>query len=96
MFRTDWVSYSPPMNTWTATAQALIRTASSMPTAICSLDSSRSTLGPPLARSTMGVPEAGGIVERTMPRVVISASAYGSSGTMDRSTRSRPLVGPWK
>ena len=35
MFRTDWVSYSPPMNTWTATAQALIRTASSIPTAIC-------------------------------------------------------------
>ena len=75
MLRTDWVSNSPPMNTCTATAQALIRTASSMPTAICSSDSSRRMLGPPLARSTIGVPEAGGIVDRTMPRVVISASA---------------------
>src|SRR5580693_7374979 len=96
MLRTDWVSNSPPMKTWTATAQALIRTASSMLTASCSSDSSRRMLGPPLARSTMGVPDAAGIVDRTMPRVVISASAWASSGTIDRSTRSRPVVGPWK
>ncbi len=75
MLCTDWVSNSPPMKTWTATAQALIRAASSMLTAICSSDSSRRMLGPPLARSTIGAPEAGGTVERTMPRVVISASA---------------------
>ena len=46
-----------------------------MLTAICSLESSFSTLGPPLARSTIGTPDAAGIVERTMPLVVISASA---------------------
>jgi hypothetical protein len=63
------------MNTCTATAAALILAASSMPTASRSSDSSRSTLGPPLARSTIGTRVAGGIVERTMPRVVISASA---------------------
>ena len=84
------------MKTWTATAAALRRTASSMATATRSLDISLSMLGPPLARSTIGVPEVGGIVERTMPRVVISASANGSSGTIDRSTRSSPVVGPWK
>ena len=49
-----------------------------------------------LARNTMGTPEAAGTVERTIPRVVISASAYGSSGMIDRSTRSSPVVGPWK
>jgi hypothetical protein len=96
MLRTDWVSCSPPMKTCTATAAAFSRAASSMPTASRSSDSSRSTLGPPLARSTIGTPDAGGTVERTMPRVVISASAYGSSGRMDSSTRSRPVVGPWK
>jgi hypothetical protein len=53
-------------------------------------------LGPPLARSTIGTPEVAGIVERTIPRVVISASANPSSGTMDKSTRSSPVVGPWK
>ena len=63
------------MNTCTATAAALILAASSMLTASRSSDSSRSTLGPPLARSTIGTREAGGTVERTMPRVVISASA---------------------
>ena len=67
-----------------------------MLTASRSSDSSRSMLGPPLARSTIGTRDAGGMVERTIPLVVISASAYGSSGTMDRSTRSRPVVGPWK
>ena len=46
-----------------------------MLTAIRSSDSSRRMLGPPLARSTTGVPEAGGIVDRTIPRVAISASA---------------------
>ena len=63
------------MNTCTATAAALIRAASSMLTASRSSDSSRSTLGPPLARSTIGTRAAAGTVERTMPRVVISASA---------------------
>jgi hypothetical protein len=75
MLCTDCVSNSPPMNTWTATAAALMRAASSMLTAICSSDSSRRMLAPPLARSTIGVPDAAGMVDRTMPRVVISASA---------------------
>jgi hypothetical protein len=75
MLCTDWVSCSPPMNTCTATAAALSRAASSMLTAICSSDSSRRMLGPPLARSTIGGLAAGGMVDRTMPRVVISASA---------------------
>ena len=96
MLCTDWVSFSPPMKTWTATAQAFSRTASSMATATCSLDSSLSTLGPPLARSTIGTFAVGGIVDLTIPRVVISASAKPSSGTIDRSTRSSPVVGPWK
>ena len=46
-----------------------------MDTATCSSDSSFRMLGPPLARSTTGVPDAGGMVDRTMPRVAISASA---------------------
>jgi hypothetical protein len=49
----DWVSCSPPMKTCTASAAALRRTASSMPMAICSSESSFRMLGPPLARSTM-------------------------------------------
>ena len=53
-------------------------------------------LGPPLARMTIGLVVAGGIVVRRMPRVSISASAYGISGTMVTSTRSSPVVGPWK
>ena len=53
-------------------------------------------LGPPLARITMPPRCVAGIVERSMPRVSISASAYGAIGTMFRSTRSRPVVGPWK
>ena len=52
-----------------------MRAASSMLTAIRSSDSSRRMLGPPLARSTIGVPDAGGMVDRTIPRVVIRASA---------------------
>ena len=63
------------MKTCTATAAALMRAASSMLTATCSSDSSFRMLGPPLARSTMGVPEAGGMLDRTIPRVAISASA---------------------
>ena len=31
-----------------------------------------------------------------MPRVQNSASHWGSSGTMERSMRSSPVVGPWK
>ena len=84
------------MNTWMPTPAALSRTASSMSMAICSSESSLRMLGPPLARSTIGFCEAAGITERKMPRVQKSASHWGSSGTMLRSIRSSPVVGPWK
>jgi hypothetical protein len=96
MLATDWVSNSPPMNTCTATADTFMRTASSMLTAICSLDSSFKMLGPPLARMTMALRDSAGITLRRIPRVSISASAYGASGRIEMSTRSRPVVGPWK
>ena len=67
-----------------------------MSTAIRSLESSLRMLGPPLARITTPPRCVGGIVERSIPRVSISASAYGAIGTMFRSTRSSPVVGPWK
>jgi hypothetical protein len=53
-------------------------------------------LGPPLQRMTMGLLIAGGTVVRRIPRVSIKASAIGMSGTIFKSTRSRPVVGPWK
>ena len=53
-------------------------------------------LGPPLARSTIGFCESAGMTERRMPRVQNSASQCGSSGTIERSMRSSPVVGPWK
>ena len=53
-------------------------------------------LGPPEARSTIGFFVAGGMMLRRMPRVSISVSAYGIRGLMERSTRSSPVVGPWK
>jgi hypothetical protein len=96
MLCTDWVSCSPPTNTCTARAATLRRTASSTSTAIRSSDSSLSTLGPPLARRTTGLAVVGGIIVRSAPRVHMSASACGSSGTMSRSIRSSPVVGPWK
>ena len=84
------------MNTWTATAAASIRTASVMSIATRSSDSSLRTDGPPEARSTSALGLAAGTTVRTMPRVAISASAHGASGTTLRSTRSSPRVGPWK
>ena len=91
MLCTERVSCSPPMNTWMPMPAALSRTASSMSMAICSSDSSsRRMLGPPLARSTIGFCNSAGIIERRMPRVQNSASHSGSSGTIDRSMRSRP------
>ena len=85
------------MNTWMPTPAALSRTASSMSMAICSSESSsRRIEGPPLARSTMGLAQSAGISERRMPRVQNSASHCGNSGTIDRSMRSSPEVGPWK
>ena len=91
------VSCSPPMNTWMPTPAALSRTASSMSIAICSSESSsRRMLGPPLARSTIGFCDSAGMTERRMPRVQNSASHCGSSGTIERSMRSSPVVGPWK
>ena len=94
MLDTDWDSNSPPMKTCTATAETFMRIASSMLTAICSLDSSLRMLGPPLARMTIALGEAGGITLRRIPRVSIRASAKGASGRMEMSTRSRPVVGP--
>ncbi len=74
MLCTVWVSNSPPMNTCTASAAALSRTASSTSSAICSLDSSLRMLGPPLARKTIALSVIGGMVVRRMPRVSINAS----------------------
>ncbi len=91
----DCVSNSPPMNTCTPTPAALRRTASSMSSAICSLESSLRMEGPPLARSTIGLVQSAGMTERRMPRVQNRASHCGSSGTIDRSMRSSPVVGPW-
>ncbi len=53
-------------------------------------------LGPPLALRTIPLVYVGGMIERRIPRVSISVSAYGISGRMFTSTRSRPVVGPWK
>ena len=92
----DWVSNSPPTNTCTATACTFMRAASSRSKAVFSLESSFKMLGPPLARTTIPPRWVGGMVERSMPRVHIKASAYGASGKMVTSTRSRPVVGPWK
>jgi len=36
------------------------------------------------------------MTERRMPRVQNKASQDGSSGTIERSMRSSPVVGPWK
>ena len=97
MLCTERVSCSPPMNTWMPTPAALSRTASSMSIAICSSDnSSRRIDGPPLARSTIGFCDCAGTIERRMPRVQNSASQEGSSGRIERSMRSSPVVGPWK
>ena len=49
-----------------------------------------------MARRQIGLVESAGITERKMPRVQNSASHCGSSGTIERSMRSRPVVGPWK
>ncbi len=54
-----------------------MRTASSMSTAMSSFDSSLSVLGPPLDRITTPFGNVDGMLERRMPRVHISASAYG-------------------
>jgi len=76
---------------------ALSRTASSMFIAICSSDkSSRRMLGPPLARNTIGFCVSAGMTLRRMPRVQNKASQNGNKGRMERSMRSRPVVGPWK
>ena len=77
-------------------AETFMRSASSMSTAISSFESSFRVLGPPLDRITTPFENVGGMLERRMPRVHISASAYRSSGTMVRSMRSRPVVGPRK
>ena len=42
---------------------------------------------------TAGAP-AGGIMVRRAPRVSIRVSAKGTSGTIERSIRSSPVVGP--
>ena len=96
MFSTDCVSCSPPTKTWTATAETFIRAASSMSSAIRSFERSLRIDGPPLARITIPPRYVAGIVERSIPRVSINASACGAIGTIVRSTRSRPVVGPWK
>ena len=97
MLCTERVSCSPPMKTWMPTPAAFNRTASSMSIAICSSESSsRKMLGPPLARSTIGLPHSAGMTVRNMPRVQNKASQDGNSGTIDRSMRSSPVVGPWK
>jgi hypothetical protein len=90
------LSFSPPTNTCTATASALMRTASCIAMAVYSSDSSLSTDGPPEARSTRPDWVAGEIEVRSDPRVHMSASASSASGAMFRSIRSRPDVGPWK
>jgi hypothetical protein len=51
-------------------------------------------LGPPLHRITIGLVSHGGTVVRKIPRVNIIASAYGISGTILKSIRSNPVVGP--
>ena len=40
--------------------------------------------------------DSAGMTLRRMPRVQNSASQNGSSGTIARSMRSSPVVGPWK
>ena len=49
-----------------------------------------------LARSTIGFCDSAGMTLRRMPRVQNKASQNGSKGTMERSMRSSPVVGPWK
>ena len=73
-----------------------MRTASSMSSAIRSCERSFRIDGPPLARTTTAPRWVGGIDVRRLPRVSMSASAWGASGGIDTSTRSRPVVGPWK
>jgi len=65
------------MKTCTATAETFMRTASSMLTAICSLDSSLRMLGPPLARMTTALVRAGWNHCCKIHGVSIKASAYG-------------------
>mgnify|MGYP001554701985 CR=1 FL=1 len=50
----------------------------------------------PEARRAMAFVVEAGMTERWMPRVSMRQSAYGARGRMVWSTRSRPLVGPWK
>jgi hypothetical protein len=75
MLLTVWVSCAPPIKTCTATALTFMRKASSMSTAICSLESSFSMLGPPLARMTTALVDDGSMTVRRIPRVSIRASA---------------------
>ena len=84
------------MYTCTASAEAFSRMASSISTAMRSFESSFKILCPPVERSTTGFDISGGMELRSAPRVIISASAKGMSGTMVMSMRSRPVVGPWK
>src|SRR5438034_268235 len=84
--RFDLVSCSPPTNTCTASAATFSRVTSSASTATTSCDSSFRMLGPPLARSTIPLVNDDGIMVRRTPRVTISASQYGRSGTMFTST----------
>ena len=49
-----------------------------------------------LARSTIGFCDSAGMTLRRMPRVQNKASQNGNKGTMERSMRSSPVVGPWK
>ena len=77
-------------------ADTFNRNTSSISTAMSSFESSLRMLGPPLKRNTTPPENADGITVRRIPRVTISVSAYRSKGTMVRSTRSNPVVGPWK
>ena len=83
-----------PMATIAAIIDAFRRMASSISTPTHSSLSSVSTVEPAEQRNAIGLSHVGGIIVRRMPRVHIKQSAYSISGTIERSIRSRPAVGP--
>ena len=96
-FAIVWCWWGEPTKIESAIPAAFSRMTSSISVMIVSLErSSSSTLFAPETRSTIGVSTVLGISARSMPRVSMSVSAWGASGTMLSDMHSRPVVGPRK
>src|SRR5437773_3342539 len=96
-FTRESCSWAAPTKIERATADAFSRTASFIEVVTFSLDrSSFRTLAPPLTRRTMGTSSPASIEGRTTPRVTMTASAKGRSGSNVFRGISSLWVGPRK